>query len=62
MTPTRHGERACHRCRHYRIQHHRAWCIHPAYRLPVPWLEAIATGQPCGGESAPLFEPLNRET
>lgn len=55
------GVRACWRCRHYRLRERRAWCVHPAYRVATPWLEAIERGQPCGGDHAPLFEALSDE-
>lgn len=57
FTVTDHPGRACAACRHYRIQRNRAYCIHPAYRLPVKWEDAIAPGQPCGADNAPLWEP-----
>ncbi len=51
------GSRACYACRHYVPRGAGADCTHPVYRVPTPWLQAIARGQPCGADNAPLWEP-----
>ena len=51
--------RACAACRWLRHDNRfpsRAACTHPAYRIPTDWRAAIERGQPCGGDTAPLWE------